>query len=386
MSKHFVHSQKSASYKTLLDALRDLNYKPCMSTFSLALLFLTIGANSWASMEGINPRALERYTVGSASRPCCNFALSTFTDLFGISRMASVDDLGTHRFAHPKNKKNSDEKSGLTFTCRAGFIDIAHVRDSADWTAHLMKIVEMNTGTGNEVEVHQEGGAKKVLFFPKLPFMKFLRSDRDVGLVARRIAYELGVWHEIATGFEAHVSTSFAKETSSAFSVEDNYSNMLGGIIGVKAYFDERPYEEAVTAILKETLEDYGAVSLEKTVLAHEMLEDVWWVKKFKPNKSVMLKKSMTTYGNLLPARHPQLEALGCPADTVLEMLKAPERRNFDTATYFQLRVTPNRKIRKIAEKVFGEERVVLVPQDFPAMIDALSTRFDTYLPADWKI
>src|SRR3989304_5024998 len=43
-----------------------------------------------------------------------------------------LKDLGRHGY-----RNDGSEKSGIVYTCKAGHIDIYHVREAADWTAFL---------------------------------------------------------------------------------------------------------------------------------------------------------------------------------------------------------------------------------------------------------
>ncbi|MBK7975280.1 MAG: DUF4056 domain-containing protein [Deltaproteobacteria bacterium] len=103
-----------------------------------------------------------------AVRPCCVFG----TDLevaIGVVPVPGVelgnllgpDDLGAHRYDNgflsmqpgdPRGRV-SDEKNGLVYTCRGGFIDVAHVRDNADITLAIAAGAGAHLETGSTIEV-----------------------------------------------------------------------------------------------------------------------------------------------------------------------------------------------------------------------------------------
>ena len=56
-----------------------------------------------------------------------SYASSTMgTNFMGLG------DIGKHGYRH-----SWWEQSGIMYTCKAGHIDMAHVRKTADWTAYL---------------------------------------------------------------------------------------------------------------------------------------------------------------------------------------------------------------------------------------------------------
>ena len=124
----------------------------------------------------------------------------------------------------------------------------------------------------------------------------------DLIYLAGKIAYDLSVWHEIATWFGAS-SIPFVPERYSSFSIEDPYSNLLGVTIGIQALQSELPYERAVTAIIEETLKNLDAVQNEaETFLAMEAVRDIWWTRDKKlPSSKVLMQRQLQVYSCLQP-------------------------------------------------------------------------------------
>ena len=86
-------------------------------------------------------------TAPESLRPCCAFgydlhvrAIGVPIPVYQIGNVLTLDTLGRHHYNDSalgavKNLVGlSEEKNGLIYTRRGGFIDIAHVRDTADNT------------------------------------------------------------------------------------------------------------------------------------------------------------------------------------------------------------------------------------------------------------
>src|SRR5262249_18013704 len=124
----------------------------------------------------------------------------------------------------------SDEVSGILYTCRGGFIDIAHVRDNADRTLYLTAQIGRIAVTGGSIPLLGEGAKRRVVVKPIDPALVRTYGLREVVTsLAEWIDYEASIWHEITTWY-GWSSTPFS-ERPSAFSPEDLYSNLVGAKI-----------------------------------------------------------------------------------------------------------------------------------------------------------
>lgn len=229
-------------------------------------------------------------------RTCCSFG--TEMQLFAIpgiklTDITSIEKIGIHQYLG-----NANEKNGIIYTRRGGFIDMGHLRDQADWTAYLYTQIVRNREAGTlSLVLGREGGEKNLQV--AIPSGM---SNPDLILLAGKIAYDLSVWHEIATWFGAS-TIPFVPERYSSFSVEDAYSNLLGVTIGIQALHSELPYEMAVTTIITETLKSLDAVSNElETFMAMEAVRDIWWTREKKlPSGKVLLQRQLQVYNCLRP-------------------------------------------------------------------------------------
>jgi hypothetical protein len=229
-------------------------------------------------------------------RTCCSFG--TEVQLFAIpgvklTETTSIEKIGPHHYLG-----NSSEENGIIYSRRGGFIDMAHLRDQADWTAYLYTQLLKSKPKGTlSLVLGHEGGEKSLNV--NIPSNT---GNQDIIHLAGKIAYDLSVWHEIATWFGAS-SIPFVPERYSSFSIEDPYSNLLGVTIGIQALQSELPYEQAVTQIIRKTLNDLEAVSNEtETYLAMEAVRDIWWTRKRKlPSSKVLIQRQLQVYSCLQP-------------------------------------------------------------------------------------
>lgn len=229
-------------------------------------------------------------------RTCCSFG--TEMQLFAIpgvklTEITGLDKIGAHHYLG-----DASEENGIVYTLRGGFIDMGHLRDQVDWTAFLYtQLTENKTNGKLSLVLGREGGEKTLN-----AFISSNLTDQDIILLAGKIAYDLSVWHEIATWFGAS-TIPFVPERYSSFSIEDAYSNLLGVTIGIKALQSELPYEEAVTQIIDETLKNLDVVSTEtETYLAMESVRDIWWTREKKlPSSKVLLQRELQVYPCLNP-------------------------------------------------------------------------------------
>jgi len=141
---------------------------------------------------------------------------------------------------------------GHIYTARGGFIDLGHVRDLADMTRYLSTYALVSQRkeylplTGQKVTLTPEGGKRKLVLNP-IP-----NTDIDIASsIGARAAYELSIWHEIVTWFD--------EIRYSSFSPEDNFSNLLGCLIGASAFKTQGSFDKNVDRILKSYLKEFEA-------------------------------------------------------------------------------------------------------------------------------
>jgi hypothetical protein len=244
-----------------------------------------------------NPYAHPPRTI----RVCCMFGSKVgiaVLPFIKLSAVTSLERIGMHRYLGKVSENN-----GIIYTRTGGFIDLGHMRDQADWTAYLYGLMQQEKHLECiTLDLGYEGGEKKLSI--SVPGGM---TDDDLLLLAGRIAYDISIWHEIGTWFGVS-SVPLVSEQFSSFSVEDGYSNLLGVFTGMKAVKSNLPYDEAMTILIREELQELGVVRTEsETLQAMEDVRDIWWTRDaLMPSNWVMIARQTTTYDSIFPKLVPR--------------------------------------------------------------------------------
>lgn len=290
-------------------------------------------------------------------RTCCSFG--TEMQLLAIpgvrlTEITSIEKVGTHHYLG-----DTTEGNGIIYSRRGGFIDMGHLRDQSDWTAFLYTQIVQNKKEGSlSMVLGREGGEKTLSITIPMNF-----DNLDMIHLAGKIAYDLSVWHEIATWFGAS-TIPFVPERYSSFSVEDPYSNLLGVTIGMQALQSELPYEEAVTQIIKKYLHELEAVSNEtETFLAMEAVRGIWWTRDKKlPSSKVLLQRQIQVYPCLTPWVIPGWSSANQASHELTVPMQASNGKDLNQFYQLEFRLNykfpfhkmfPERKARSITQNDF---------------------------------
>lgn len=260
------------------------------------LVFLSSSTLVYAKVPPMTAKELS-IPPPTIMRTCCSFGFDLrYAGIPFVKKTAiiSIDELGNHQFMG-----SNSEGNGNIYTKRGGFIDIGHLRDYADWTAYLYNLIVSKHENENQIfiDLGTEGGSKTLRL--KLP-EDF--KDKDAFQLAGKIAYDLSLWHEIATWFGASY-IPLIPERYSSFSPEDLYSNLLGIEIGIRALKSELDYDDAITQILVSTLDSLETVTTyEETYSAMKQVENIWWSKqKPLPSRKILIKRYFDSDSCLIP-------------------------------------------------------------------------------------
>jgi hypothetical protein len=180
----------------------------------------------------------------------------------------------------------SSEGDGIAYTCRGGHIDVTHARIGADNVRYLYNKIEKNLNKGN-TEFTYSLNVDRSTYYVKLQYPKDWQTLTEVqkDKIADEVSLELSqyftytmvTWHEILTWF-GFKTMAIVPEFPSAFSWEDNYSNLFGIGVGAQALQDkEHNYDEAMTIALKRELENLGIQSRSFAWNASEKMRGKWW-------------------------------------------------------------------------------------------------------------
>lgn len=323
----------------------------------LSLIILCLCFTNLQAKSPVFPSSYQSVKPHRIIRTCCSFGVDMqllAVPGFKLTEITSLEKIGPHHYLG-----DPDEGNGIIYTRRGGFIDMGHLRDQADWTAFLYtKLLESRKTDSLSMVLGHEGGEKILTINTRSTL-----TNSDLIHLAGKIAYDLSVWHEIATWFGAS-TIPFIPERYSSFSVEDAYSNLLGVTIGIKAIQSELPYQEAVTQIIGQTLHELNVVTSEtETILAMEEVHNIWWTREKRlPSGKVLLQRQLQVYPCLLPwlvpgwaKQNQQPVELNVPLSAANgEALDNFYRLEFKLNHKFPFKkIFPDRKDRSITQKDF---------------------------------
>jgi hypothetical protein len=253
-------------------------------------------ASIWAKPPLLTLREISN-PPSKVIRTCCAFGAELSIARIPFMRMTdiiSLQDVGSHYYFGSKNEIN-----GIIYTRKGGFIDLGHLRDYADYTAYLYNVIKLYAGNKSNVVLNlgYEGGTKTLIINNPHEMDSLMLFE-----LAGKIAYDLSLWHEIATWFGSSW-VPLIPERYSSFSPEDLYSNLLGVKLGIQALKSDLEYNEAMEMALYETLADLDAVTtIEETYQAMEQVENIWWSReKPLPSRKVLLTRYLDSGSSLEP-------------------------------------------------------------------------------------
>lgn len=192
----------------------------------------------------------------------------------------SANKLGKHGYTF-----NFSEKNGIAYTARGGHVDISHLRKLADWTAYLAARVEDSLQQGEpgfEYKMWEPSRHYISWHYPEnwsnLSEVERSRAIHEIAIsMGQHLAYTASIWHEILT-WNGYRGIGVWPEYQSAFSWEDNYSNLLGCHVAGAALSDpDLDYEKAVTKELKRLMDSLGGQSKKTARQASAAMRGTWF-------------------------------------------------------------------------------------------------------------
>lgn len=270
---------------------------------------------------------VERLSAPDGLRPCCAFGYNLKAQALGIpvpfyqlNNVVEADSLGEHHYndslfgAVANLMGISSEQDGLLYTTRGGFIDIAHVRDTADMTLYLFSHIWPQLGQAQTIELSQELAKRKITLFAFTPPQDEAERFTLAAYLSSYLAFQVAAWHEIAQwyGFESVPGFS---EGISAFSPEDLYSNLVGARLATSLILQGHTasvaqFNVAMQTVLPDALHRLGAVDASDTRFQFDMLDGNWWNShRAVPEKFLVLKRNYLTEDDRVPTLVPGEQA-----------------------------------------------------------------------------
>ncbi|MBJ3817037.1 DUF4056 domain-containing protein [Shimwellia pseudoproteus] len=256
-------------------------------------------------------------------RPCCAFGYNLQAEAFGIpvpfyqlNNVVEATALGEHQYndsflgAGAKLLGVSAERDGILYTIRGGFVDIAHVRDTADMTVWLFSHIWPSLGRAQTLTLDDELAERRIVLPAFTPPASAADRYTLATWLSAYLAFQVAAWHETAQwyGFESVPGFS---EGVSAYSPEDLYSNLLGARTAASLILSGHAksvaiYNVAMTAALPGVLSQLGAVTAPETRFHFDMLDGQWWDSHQNvPEKFLVLKRNYYTGDNRVPTPIP---------------------------------------------------------------------------------
>lgn len=291
---------------------------------------------------------------------------------------ANPDKLGEHSYGFTLNETN-----GMLYTCKAGFIDLAHVREAADRTAYLQRL--SYRAIIRRKEKFSFSMIEPSTYWVNLSYPADWesRSPREQERIARKVSIDLSqylahtslIWHEIVTWY-GFATAGIFPDTISAFSWEDPYSDVMGVRLAGKALREEkRDYDEVMTELLSQRLEELDVQPARTARKAAEKIKGKWYDGGFyffvdmkRRNLDVGLDDGLITpwlVPGICPDAEPQPYA--APRDEPLPEL----------GFSFDVEIEPNVMEKKEIYQAIGlPEKHKLEPQvDFPTLIAVIERK-----------
>lgn len=264
---------------------------------------------------------IARLPAPQGLRPCCAFGYNVRAKVLGIpvpgfkiGNVIAADDSGQHHYNDRVLSTLSTltglnrEHDGIIYTLRGGFIDLAHVRDTADNTLWLFSQIWPRLGQAYTIRLDDELGQRVIRLWPTPPPTTALARYNLAVSLAAQLAYQLAVWHEVAQwyGFESVPGYS---EGVSAFSLEDLYSNLLGArlasdLLNHGGASTLRQYQHSMAQVIPQALAQLEAVSPQQTRFHFDMLDGRWWNSRCRlPDKFLVRQRNYLTGAQRYPTR-----------------------------------------------------------------------------------
>lgn len=349
-----------------------------------------------ASLFGIDPDSVSENLVApdvpvpQRLRPCCAFGVDlrvavgrTPVPGFSLGNVVGADDLGPHNYdspalalerSHAGQSAVTNERNGLVYTCNGGFIDVAHLRDHADWTIFFTAQIVRRLPEGGVIPLPDEGGERRVVVHGLPDALSASETRRLAVELGQWLSFELGVWHEIATWY-GWSSLSTWPERVSAFSPEDLYSNLVGVKVGAATIYDRAAdatpiYNRAMTYAIGRVLGHLGAVDKESGRAAMVQVDGLWWDSSRRlPDERLVMRRHLDVGEAIAPWHVTGLEA--CDGNDAPLALPYPDHlptlRFRDAAT---LEITVEEALHGVPIPPDRERRIT--QDDFTAILAAI--------------
>ena len=286
-------------------------------------------------------------------------------------KFATVDNLSAHHY-----DGSFWDQHPLVYTAKAGYIDIGHLRESADRARYVFEVCYENILKTDILFSYEVIEPDIYHVSIKYPDNWGQLADDQKQKIAREVAIELGqryaqfslIWHESITWY-GYASAGFLSEKPSSFSWEDGYSDLLGTKLGAMALRENtKSYDEAMTELTVKELKKLDPQSVAIAKRATNLIKGKWYSGRY---PFVKMKKRNFDVGfddgAISPFRVP-----GVCDDAVEELCQVPPLEAVEQYGFtVHLTMTPRASEREQIFKIIYPNDGTLEPEKhFPRIVD----------------
>lgn len=280
------------------------------------------------------------FDLPGSVRPCCAFGNRQHVEVgkvkvpfFQLPNTADIDDIGPHIYSSSQfSMRDNDttgslqgEHNGVLYTLQGGFIDLAHVRDTADNTTGLFYKIYPKLGQEFTIKLDPELGEREIQFqaFDTSHFTAAQKRRLSIELAAY-YGFKMAQGHEISQ-WHGYKSFPLFPELVSAYSLEDLYSNMLGAKLASKLLVEELSlsvddYNRNMSIWLYQTLQYLQPLNKELSAQAFDAVDGTWWDSETPiPEKYMILKRNYNLTMQQTPALLSEADAATRPDSELVE-------------------------------------------------------------------
>ncbi len=334
--------------------------RKAMSLGSVAIACLLGGCNS---MEAL---------------PHTRLGAIPFPGPFTLYVSSGVDDLGEHYYSSWSARPFAVQEGarGIMYTCRAGFLDLAHVRLTADWAryaweqSHALISVGGGSHTFDFEDAHYTLEINLPTWWQRASETERKALINEASLIiGQRVACEIQTWHEIATWY-GWTTVPLVSEEGSAFTWDDAGSHFVGALIASRVLKDgTADYDKRMTEAMRAVFEELGAVSTDLVDDAAEATNGHWW------KSGVAIRRDLETGLDGKPKQPWLVPNFGpcagaTPAVLRLPTLKSVKGRNLESL--YELRIKPSSMVRSRIKAAAGLDEPIVPSRDYPKIIAAI--------------
>ncbi|MCA9297233.1 MAG: DUF4056 domain-containing protein [Phycisphaerales bacterium] len=296
--------------------------------------------------------------------------------LFSLFETADPAQLGSHSYSGTTDAAEADEvERGILYTCRGGFLDISHIRDSADMVAYIHARIHYaleHDWQCVKFRAHEPSVFTVTFTYPS--FWSMMAPEDRARILdelsircAQQIAYAAVTWHEILTWY-GYKTTVVLSEQQSAFTYEDCPSHLLGILIAGDALRSPASFDDAVTVGLNDALAWLEVVDEDAMLAAVDSVEGQWW-------QDGQVIRRMVVYdefdATIIPWLVPTCEACPSPTAVRLQLPSVKDVEGYPFDGVWSMTIEPNVfETSRILDRLPKGTDVVDPAVHFPILLD----------------